>query len=249
MLLWRRKWQPTPVFLPAESQGQRSLVGCCLWGSTESDRTEVTQQQQLMLLTLLNCGVGEDSWESKGLFKEIKPVSPKENQPWIFIGRTGAEAESPILWPPDEPTHWKSFWCSEKLKTGGEGVDRGSDGWMTSPTQWTWVWASSGRWWWTGKPDVLPSMWSQRAGHDRATEQQQAKGQLWLTDQFIHSFLHSAHMCQILGCKDELERFCTQGAHRLVRGDVQASRCKGDSLLEFCTKTWIKFSRREGRRK
>ena len=43
---WRRKWQPTPVFLPGESQGRRSLVGCRLWGHTESDTTEVTQQQQ-----------------------------------------------------------------------------------------------------------------------------------------------------------------------------------------------------------
>ena len=43
---WRRKWQPTPVFLPGESQGQRSLVGCHLWGRTESDMTKVTQQQQ-----------------------------------------------------------------------------------------------------------------------------------------------------------------------------------------------------------
>ena len=43
---WRRKWQPTPVFLPGESQGQGSLVGCRLWGRTELDTTEVTQQQQ-----------------------------------------------------------------------------------------------------------------------------------------------------------------------------------------------------------
>ena len=43
---WRRKWQPTPVFLPGESQGQGSLVGCCLWSRTELDTTEVTQQQQ-----------------------------------------------------------------------------------------------------------------------------------------------------------------------------------------------------------
>ena len=43
---WRRKWQPTPVFLPGESQGRGSLVGCCLWGCTELDTTEVTQQQQ-----------------------------------------------------------------------------------------------------------------------------------------------------------------------------------------------------------
>ena len=43
---WRRKWQPTPVFLPGESQGRGSLVGCCLWGRTERDTTEATQQQQ-----------------------------------------------------------------------------------------------------------------------------------------------------------------------------------------------------------
>ena len=48
---WRRKWQPTPVFLPGESQGRGSLVGCCLWGLTESDTTEVTQQQQLVYVT------------------------------------------------------------------------------------------------------------------------------------------------------------------------------------------------------
>ena len=55
-------------------------------------------------------------------------------------------------------------WCWERLRAGGEGDDRGWDGWMASPTQWTWVWASSGRWWKTGKPGVLQSMGSQR--HD-----------------------------------------------------------------------------------
>ena len=49
---WRRKWQPTPVFLPGESQGQRSLVGCHLWGHTESDMTEVTCQQQQQQLVI-----------------------------------------------------------------------------------------------------------------------------------------------------------------------------------------------------
>ena len=47
---WRRKWQPTPVFLPRESQGQGSLVGCRLWGRTESDTTEVTSQQQSTII-------------------------------------------------------------------------------------------------------------------------------------------------------------------------------------------------------
>ena len=63
---------------------------------------------------------------------------------------------------------WK-YWCWEILKAGGEGDDRGWDGWMASPTQWAWVWASSGRWWRTGKPGVLQSMGSQRVRHDWAT--------------------------------------------------------------------------------
>ena len=57
-----------------------------------------------------------------------------------------------------ELTHWKRPWCWERLKAEGEGDDRGWDGWMASPTQWTWVWVSSGSWWWTGKPGVLQSM-------------------------------------------------------------------------------------------
>ena len=58
----------------------------------------------------------------------------------------------------------------ERLRAWGEGDDRGWDGWMASVTQWTWVWVNSGSWWWTGKPDVLQSMGSQRVGHDWATE-------------------------------------------------------------------------------
>ena len=57
-----------------------------------------------------------------------------------------------------------------KLKAGGEGGDRGWDGWMASPTQWKWVWVSSGSWWWTRKPGMLQSMGSQRVGHDWVTE-------------------------------------------------------------------------------
>ena len=55
-------------------------------------------------------------------------------------------------------THWKKPWCWERLKAGGEGDDRGWGGWMASPTWWTWVWASSGSWWWTGRPGVLQSI-------------------------------------------------------------------------------------------
>ena len=70
----------------------------------------------------------------------------------------------------EEPTQWKRPWCSERLKVGGEGDDRGWDGLMASPMRRTWVWVNSGSWWWTGKAGVLQSLVLQRAGHDWVTE-------------------------------------------------------------------------------
>ena len=69
-----------------------------------------------------------------------------------------------------ELTHWKRPWCWERLKVGGEGDDRGWNGWMALLTGWTWVWASSGSWWWSGRPGVLQSVGLQRVGHDWGTE-------------------------------------------------------------------------------
>ena len=78
--------------------------------------------------------------------KEIKSVNPKGNQHSTFPGRSDAEAEAPVLWPPEykEPTHWKRLWCWERMRPGAERGDRGWDGWMASSIQWTWVWAHSG---------------------------------------------------------------------------------------------------------
>ena len=116
----------------------------------------------------LNCGVREDTWESRGL------QGDQISQSWIFTGRTDAEAETPILWPPDaksclirkDPDAGKDRRQEEKGMTEDK---------MASPTQWTWVWASSGRWWRTGrrtgKPGMLQSMGSQRVRHNWATEQ------------------------------------------------------------------------------
>ena len=70
----------------------------------------------------------------------------------------------------EELTHWKRLWCWEGLGAGGKRDDRGWDGWMASPTWWTWVWVNSGSWWWTGRPGVLWFMGSQRVRHDWATE-------------------------------------------------------------------------------
>ena len=102
--------------------------------------------------------------------KEIQPVHPKGDQPWVFFGRNDAKAETPVLWPP----HVKSWLIGEDSDagrdSGQEGDDGGWDGWMASLTRWTWVWVNSGSWWWTGRPGVLQSMGSQRVGHDWVTE-------------------------------------------------------------------------------
>ena len=105
--------------------------------------------------------------------KETKPVNPKGNQSWIFIGRTDAEAKAPILWPP-EANSWlfgKDPDAGKDWRQEEQGMTEKWDGWMASPIQWTWVWANSGKWWRTGKPGVLQSMGSQRARHDWITEQ------------------------------------------------------------------------------
>ena len=112
----------------------------------------------------------EKTLESPLDCKEIQPVHPKGNQSWIFSGRTDAEAETPIFWPPDyeELIHLKRPWCWERLRVGGKEDDRGWDGWMASPTQWTSVWVNSGSWWWSGRPGMLQYMGSQESD---ATEQ------------------------------------------------------------------------------
>ena len=104
--------------------------------------------------------------------KEIRPVHPKGDQSWVFIGRTDAEAETPILRPP----HAKSWLIGKDSDAGRDwgqeekGCDRGWDGWMASPTRCTWVWVNSGSWWWTGRPGMLRFMGSQRVRHNWMTE-------------------------------------------------------------------------------
>ena len=76
------------------------------------------------------------------------------------------ELDSTLATSCEELIHWKRLWCWEGLGAGGEGEDRGWDGWMASLTWWTWVWVNSRSWWWTGRPGVLQFMGWQRVGHD-----------------------------------------------------------------------------------
>ena len=122
---------------------------------------------------LLNCSVGEDSWESLRL--QGDPASPSQRRSvlgvhwkdWCWSWNSNTLA----TWS-EELTHLKRLWCWERWRAGGEGddrgwdFDRGWDGWMASPIQWTWVWVNSGSWWWTGRPGVLRFMGLQRVRHD-----------------------------------------------------------------------------------
>ena len=100
---------------------------------------------------------------NQSILKEISPEYSLEG----LILKLKLQYFGHVMW---ELTHWKRPWCWERLKAGGEGKDRGWDGWMASSTWWTWVWVSSGSWWWTAKPGMLQSMESQRVRHDWATE-------------------------------------------------------------------------------
>ena len=132
---------------------------------------------------LLNCGDVEDSWESLGLQGDQNSKSEKKSvlnihwKDWCW----GWNSSTLATWC-KELTHLKTPWCWERLKAGGEGDDRGCDGWMASLTQWTWGWINSGSWWWTGRPGALQSMGSQRVGHDWVTELN------WTEPRYNHAF-------------------------------------------------------------
>ena len=100
---------------------------------------------------------------NQSILKEISPGCSWKDWCWSWNSSTLATSC-------EELTHWNRLWCSEGLGARAEGDDRGWDGWMASPTQWSWVWVNSGSWWWTGRPGVLRCMGSQRVRHNWATE-------------------------------------------------------------------------------
>ena len=150
---------------------------------------------------LLNCGVGEDSWESLGLQGDL-------TSPFWFLWKEWCESWSSSILDTscEELTHWKRLWCWERLGSGGEGDDRGSDGWMASRLQWTWVWVNSESWWW--RPGMLWFMESQRVGHDWDWTELN-----WILSRFNTSLLF---LVQVL-------TFASWLAYRFFRGQVRWS--------------------------
>ena len=121
--------------------------------------------------------------------KEIQPIHSKGDQPRIFFGRTDAEAETSILWPPDvknwligeDPDAGKDWRQEEEGTTEDDMV--GCHHWW-----WTWVWAKYRSWWWTGKPGMLHSMVSQRVGQD------------WMPDKWLN--WAETKLAEWFGCKE-----------------------------------------------
>ena len=125
-------------------------------------------------MILLNCGTGEDSWESLWCQED------QSNQSWRkstlnihWKGWCWCWSSNNLATWCKELTHWKRPWDWERLRTAGEGGNRGWDGWMASLIQWTWTWANSERLWGTWMRGMLQSMGSQKLGHNLVIEQQQ----------------------------------------------------------------------------
>ena len=149
---------PTKVHLVKAMVFPVVMYGCESWTLKKLSTEE---------LMLLNYDVGEDSWESLRL--QGDPISPSWRRSvlgvhwkdWCWSWNSNTLATSC-----EELTHWKRPWCWEGLGAGAEGDDRGWDGWMASPTWWTWVWVKSRNLWWTERPGVLWFMGLQRVGCD-----------------------------------------------------------------------------------
>ena len=166
-------------------------------------------------IVLLNCGVGEDSWESLGLQEDPNSPSWRRSalgvhwKDWCWSWNSNTLS----TWS-EELTHLKIPWSWERLKAGGEGYERGWDGWIASLTQWTWVWVNSGSWWWIGRPGVLQSMEFQKSDMTdllkNGTEQP-----LWRTEwRFLKKLEIHCHTNQQSHCwaytprKTELKETC-----------------------------------------
>ena len=168
--------------------GKRSLVGYSTWDSKELKMTkQITTAQWRLILSIFSqvfwlfvylawcsCSVTQLCpmlWDSVNCSTPVFSVLhhlPKLAQTHVhWVSDTIPPSISPISIPRcEELTHWKRPCCWERRKAEGKEGDRGWDGWMVSLTWWTWVWVSSGGFWWTGRPGVLQSMGSQRVGHD-----------------------------------------------------------------------------------
>ena len=136
------------------------MYGCESWTVKKADRWSIDAFELWCWRRLLRV-----PWTARRSNQSIlKEISPGWKE-WCYSWNSSTLATSC-----EKLTHWKRLWCWEGLGAGGEGDNRGWDGWMASPTWWTWVWMNSGSWWWTGRSGMLQFMGLQRVRHNCATE-------------------------------------------------------------------------------
>ena len=138
-----------------------AMVGCESWTINKAEHWRIDVFELWCWTRLLRV-----PWTARRSNQSIlNEISPEYSLEGLML-KLKLEYFGPLM----RRTHWKRPWCWERLKAGREGDDRGWDGWMLSPTRWTWVWVSSRSLWWTGNPGMLQSMGLQRVGRDWATE-------------------------------------------------------------------------------
>ena len=150
------------------------MYGCESWTVKKAERRRTDAFELWCWRRLLRV-----SWTARRSNQSIlKEISPGISLEGMILKLNSSTLATSC----EELTHWKRLWCWEGLGAGGEGDDRGWDGWMASLTWWTWVWVNSRSWWWTGRSGVLRFMGSQRVRHDWATD--------LICSAFSYSILH-----------------------------------------------------------
>ena len=149
---------PTKVYLVKAMVFPVVMYGCESWTTEKAERWTTDAFELWCWRRLLRV-----PWTARrsnqSILKEISPECSLEG----LLLKLKLQHFGHLMWRTDS---LERPWCWERLKTGGEGDDRRWDGWMALPTRWTWVWASSGSWWWTGNPGMLQSMGLQIVRHD-----------------------------------------------------------------------------------
>ena len=149
---------PTKVRLVKAMVFPVVMYGCESWITKKAERRRIDAFELWCWRRLLRVPWTARSF-NQSILKEISPDIHWKDWCWSWNSNTLATWCKELI-------HWKRPWCWERLKAGGEGGNRGWDGWIASPMRWTWVWVSSRSWWWTRKPSVLQSMGLQRVRHD-----------------------------------------------------------------------------------
>ena len=155
------------ITLPTKVHIVKSMVFPVVMYGCESWTIRKLSTEELMLLKELWCCTRflRIPWTARSKQSILKEISPE----YSLEGCWSWSSNTLTTWC-EELAHWKRPWYWERSKAGGEGGDRGWDGWMASPTQWAWVLASSRSWWWTGKLGVLQSMGSEQLNWLRGTK-------------------------------------------------------------------------------